>query len=354
MGATSVSYGTNGLNLGPEVQAKINYLATKYVVDDLIYDKFFTLVYSLPQKSGTRLKIRRWIDMQDLVIANKAYIDAVSAGNDDYVYKPGDLIHHNTPIDLWKDFVLTEGDSGTEFGKMQKVEIEADIFMIGSYMTVSEEALLYDPLYTIGENVKQYSRVYSKIINGFYRDTLFGNAGHHIDSGATGSDDATANAIKQISTNLRISGAEYINSIISASPKYATVPVYSRYVGYVNPLAIQDLEKNAAWVPVEKYAVGNVTPLKGERGMIGDVRIVEDFEAPIDTDNNKYKLIITGKDHSAQIPLRGKNGINVIIKNLGENGNDPLNRIGTIGIKTHLGAKTIYPEKVGVVEFKIS
>ena len=349
----TVTYGKNGLNLGPEVQAKLNYLATKYIVDQTIYDKFFTLMFPLNQKEGTRVKIRRWIDMQDLVIANSVYQNAVSKGGDEYVYQPGDLIHHLTPEDFWKQFILEEGSSGNEFGKMQKIEIEADVFMIGSYMSITEETMLYDPMYTLKENISQYSRVYAKIINGFYRDTLFNSAGHRIDSNAVGSDSATSQAIKQMSANLRISGAEYVNNIISASVKFGTVPVLSRYIGYVNPLAVNDLEQNPDWIPVEKYASGTKL-LDGERGMIGDVRVIEDFEAPVDTVNNKYKMIITGKDHSAQIPLRGKKGAQVIVKGLGENGNDPLNRLATIGMKAHLGAKTIYPEKVGVVEFNIS
>ena len=349
----SVSYGTRGLNLGPEVQAKLNYLATKYIIDQTIYDKFFTLMFPLNQKEGTKVKIRRWIDMQDLIIANEVYKEAVNKGDDEYVYNPGDLIHHLTPQDFWRQFILEEGSSGNEFGKMQKIEIEADVFMIGSYMTITEETMLYDPMYTIKENVSQYSRVYAKIINGFYRDILFGNAGHRISVDATGDSQDVSKAIKRMSANLRISGAEYVNNILTASVKYGTTPVLSRYIGYVNPLAINDLEDNPDWIPLEKYASGTKV-LEGERGMIGDVRVIEDFEAPVDIDNNKYQMIITGKDHSAQIPLRGKKGAQVIIKGLGKNGNDPLDRLATIGMKAHLGAKVVYPEKVGVVEFKVS
>jgi N4-gp56 family major capsid protein len=188
---------------------------------------------------------------------------------------------------------------------MQKIELEAEVFMIGSYMTVSEETILYDPMYTISENVNQYSRVYAKIINGFYRDTLFGNAGHRIDVDATGDSSQVSSALKQLSANLRISGAEYMDRIIASSVKFGTVPILARFIGHANPLAISELEKNADWVPVEKYASGlNGGPLKGERGMIGDVRIVEDFEAPVDTINNRYKLIIVGKDTSAQNSIK--------------------------------------------------
>jgi len=256
--------------------------------------------------------------------------------------------------DLYKQFILSEGDSGNEFGEMKKVEQSADIFRVGSWMTVTEEVVDHDDMYTIAENIDQYKNVASLIIDGFYRDMLRNGAGHHQD--ISGNDDgsnsvkdkAFTSAIKTISTQLRLSGVAYMDEVISTNLYEVKTSIWAKYVGYCNPLVINAMEDNPDWKPLEEYAsMLKGQPLPGERGMISDIRVCEEFN--MWADNEKGELIIVGKDAGAQIPLKGKNGIEIITKGFGQNGNDPLNRKMSIGWKAVLGASVINPENVAKV-----
>jgi len=346
----TIMYGNQGSGLGVEQQIKLNKLMTAKINQKTIFDKLFTLTYGLNKGEGTKVEFKKWIPMKDLVLANKLYQDQLTSEP----YRPGQAIYNMVEEDLYKQFILSEGDSGNEFGEMKKVTQEANLFRVGSWMTVTEEVVDHDDMYTIAENINQYKDVASLIIDGFYRDILRAGAGHHQDisendDGFNSVRDAEfVTALKTVSTQLRLSGVAYMDEVISTNLYEVKTSIWAKYIGYCNPLVINAMEDNDAWKPLEQYAsMLKGSPLPGERGMIGDVRVCEEFN--MWADNEKGELIIVGKDAAAQIPLKGKNGVEIITKGFGQNGNDPLNRKMSIGWKAVLGASVINPENVAKV-----
>jgi len=353
-----VTYGTQGSGLSDAQQAYVDKLMTAELAQKTVFDRFATLRKELPQRNSQKIEFKRWIPMKDLMFVNDIYKNYT--GNTD-----GEGIATLIPENAYQDFILSEGSSGDEKGAMQVVKTEAEVIPIGAWMTYTEELELFHDMYTISENVKQYSDVASLVIDGFYRDFMVNGAGHLQDiTGNTDPEDkieseSFAKAIRKIGLQLRLSGAKYVNSIISATPKYGTIPVWSRYIGIVNPLAGDKLKDNEKFIPLEKYATGSVKPLDGEIGMIGDVRVIENENMSIsatDTDGlYTGEMLIMGKDHTAQIPLRGKKRVQVIVKPIGgSDKSDALNRFGTIGWKSWIGAKVLYPERLGVIKFNFT
>lgn len=345
--------GSLGEGLGAPQQAYLEKLMTTEVAQTTIFDRFATIQKSMPQKRGTVMKFRKWVDMKDLVLANTIY----------KTYTENDIVNAGQGVatmigrDEYANYILPEGSSGSEFGQMKVVEMQTDIKPIGMWMSHTEEDIILHDMYTVSENVKQYSKVAGFIIDGFYRDLYQSSAGHAIDiSGNTAPDNdvtsaAFKSAISKISLQLRLSGAKYVDSVLKQSPNYAKQGIWSRYLGVCNPMMAEALTENPNFKPVEEYP-GGVAILDGERGMIGDVRVIENENAFIsDNGDGTYKgeLLIFGKEHTADIPLRGKKRIQIIVKGLGENGNDILDRVGYIGWKSWLGAYTIHPERLGIV-----
>jgi len=351
----TISYGTQGSGLGAKQQAYVDKLMTTEVAQQTIFDRFATIQNALPQNNGKVINFRKWVPMKDLMIANKIYEDYT--GNDSS--NTGAGIATLVGKGAYQDYILPEGSSGSEAGQMKVVEFSTDVFPIGMWMTVTEETNLFHDMYTVAENVRQYSEVASFIIDGFYRDLYINSAGHiqDITGDSTGNDVSSANftkASKKISLQLRLSGAKYVSNILKSSPNYGTEPVWSRYVGIVNTMMGEAIRDNTDFVPLEKYSAG-IKPLESEIGMIGDIRIVENenmlIEETATAGTYKGYMLIMGKEHTANIPVRGKKRLEVIVKGLNsDDKSDPLNRTQLIGWKSWLGAYSIYPERIGLVE----
>jgi N4-gp56 family major capsid protein len=162
-------------------------------------------------------------------------------------------------------------------------------------------------------------------------------------------------ANQKVAMQLRLSGAKYIDRIIDNSPNIGSIPINAKYVGIVNPLCEFDLRANPDFIPVEKYPNPSIA-MENEIGTIGEVRYIFNEDMYIEDDgSDKYGwALIMGKDHTAQIPLKGKNRIETIVKGLNsDDKSDPLNRLQTIGLKSWLGAYTLSPEKVALIKAKI-
>jgi N4-gp56 family major capsid protein len=356
----TINYGENGSALGAKQQAYLDKLMTTEVAQQTIFDRFATVQKVMPLNQGQTIKFRKNIAMKDLVFANEIY----KKYTENNVDEAGEGIATLVGKDQYKDFILSEGSSGNEVGSMKIVEFETDVFAIGSYMTITEEVGLFSDMYSLSDQVQQYSQVASLIIDGFYRDLYSNSAGHQEDiTGNSDPDDkvsssAFTKAVKTVSLQLRLSGAKYVNEILKPSANYAKEGLWSKYIGICNTMMAEAMLENPDFRPVEDYPAG-VKLLDNEVGMIKDIRIIANENAPLsyDSGNDLYtgEVIIMGKDHTANIPLRGKKRIEVIAKGLGVNGDDPLNRVSTLGWKSWLGAYTVSPERLAKItaNFKI-
>lgn len=352
----ALTYGTQGSGLGAPQQAYLDKLMTTEVAQKTIFDRFASIQKALPENSGKTIKFRRWVPMKDLMIANNIYLNYT--GNN--VATAGEGIATLIEPNAYNNIILPEGDSGSENGQMKVVELQTEVFPIGMWMKVTEETNLFHDMYTVAENVKQYSDVASFYIDGFYRDLYINSAGHLQDiTGNTAPDNNVtstefSNSARKISLQLKLSGAKYVNQILKASPNYGTEPVWSRYIGIVNPMMGEAMKDNPDFVPLEKYASG-IKVLDGEIGMIKDIRLIENENMLTEETGTSGEyigyMLVLGKEHTANVPIRGKKRIEVVVKGLDTNDkSDPLNRTQLVGWKSWLGALTINPERIGLVK----
>jgi len=353
----AIRYGNQGDSLGAKQQAIVDRIMTEGVAQQTIFDKYATMTKGIPQKSGRTMTFRKAIKVKDLMLANKIYKDYT--GND--VDGKGQGVATLVDRDYYKDFVLTEGESGSERSYGKYVEFSTDIFPIGFWSKITEETSLLHDMWTLNGYISELSETGSYIIDGFYRDLYINSSGHQID--ISGNDDGHndmkdsdfTNANKKVAMQLRLSGAKYINNMVSNSANFATIPLKTKYVAIVNPLCEFSLRANADFIPVEKYPNTGAV-LENEIGAIGEVRYTTNENMLIEEDgDDKYGYaLIMGKDHTANIPLRGKNRIETIVKGLNnDDKSDPLNRFQIVGFKSWLGAYTLNPERMALLKAKI-
>ncbi len=116
----------------------------------------------------------------------------------------------------------------------------------------------------------------------------------------------------------------------------------------ITALMVANMENG--WIDVQKYS--NTTKIyEGEVGKIAGCRFVETSEAKITDRDGKMvysSLFIGAKAYGVADP-EGM-GMQSIIKDLGENGHDPLNQRGTIGWKAMQTTAILNPEYLLKVE----
>ena len=352
----NITYGKQGGNLGAEQRAVLDKLATTELAQQMIFDKYATITKGIPQNSGKKITFRKMLSMKDLIIANNIYKNYT--GNN---IENGEGIVTLIDKDYYKQFILPEGESGDQIGDVRVIEYETEIFPVGFWSKITEEVSLLHDMWTTRWHVSELTKIASFAIDGFYRDLYINNAGHQID--ISGNDDGSNNmkdsayteANKKVTMQLRLSGAKFIDKIIDNSPNVGSKPINAKYVGIVNPLCEFSLRANPDFIPVEQYPNPSIA-MENEIGTIGEIRYIFNEDMLIEddgTDKFGYTLIM-GKDHTAQIPLKGKGRIETIVKGLNsQDKSDPLNRLQIIGLKSWLGAYTLNPERMALLKAKI-
>ena len=344
-------YGDNyGSGLGAKRRAYLDRVLLENITQNTIYEKLATINKPLPLKNSKVIEFEKWITAKELYWANN--INKQFTGND---HTKGEETLLMIDKDAYQDFILDEGSSGTSKAQMELIKTEATVFLIGDWMPYTEELELFHDRWSTAEAVRQMSEMATMILDGFYRDLYASSAGHFFDETTAGNvKDATFTSVnKRLISQLKLSGCKPVKSILSSSPNYGTVPVQSFFIAYGHTIAIDDLENNPDWIPLEKYSAG-ITPLPGERGMIGKIRYIEDANAYIEPTGTagEYvaEFIIAGDRHTASVPLRGKGAVQSVLHEIGSSGTqDPLNRVGTLGYKVWIGAKSIYQQNLGCI-----
>ena len=354
-----MTYGSNlGNGLGAEQQAFAEKTLLENIVQNTIYEKYATITKGLPLKNSKEVQFNKWITFKESIFANN--INADLTGN---TPSNGEESLQLVDANTYSSFVLAEGSSGTAQGSMKMIRPTANVFPIGMFTQFTEEMDLFHDFWTVGETARQMGETAGLIIDGFYRDMMTAGAGHSIDitGNAAPANNVTnssfTSALRKIHLQLQLSGAKPVNRILSASVKYGTIPVKAEYTMIVHPLVAERLRENADFVPIEKYGTDSGM-LDNEVGKISYFRVVENANALIDNHKSgtyDATCLVFGKDHTAQVALRGKNKVEFITKALGSSGTaDALNRVGTVGFKTWLGSKVLYPERLGVIKAKVT
>jgi len=348
-----------GSGLGAERRAYLDKMLLENTAQKTIYDRLATITKALPLKNSQRVEFEKWITMKNLYFSNNLNEDFT--GNDTSV---GEETLQMIARDEYQNFVLDEGSSGTSKGQMKLIKVSTDVFAIGDWMPYTEELTLFHDRWSTSETVMQMSDMSALVIDGYYRDLYFYGAGHMYDISGAGSgsdsvkDAAFTSSNKKLETALKLSGCEPVSAVLTSSPNYGTVPINSKLIAYGHVAAIDDMENNPDWKPIELYA-DRVNVLPGERGMLKNVRYIEDANGYIEATGTpgEYiaEFVVGGKDHTAQVPLRGKGKLETVYKQIGSGGtSDPLDRVGSLGWKGWLGAKTLYPERLGILKAKFN
>jgi len=345
-----------GSGLGAERRAYLDKMLLENTAQKTMYDRLATITKPLPLKDSKRVEFEKWITMKNLYFNGNVNEDFT--GND---VAAGEETLQMVQRDEYQNFMLDEGSSGTSKGQMKLIKMSTDVFAIGDWMPYTEELELFHNRWSTAEATNQMSDMSAMVIDGFYRDLYFYGAGHIYDISG---DTAPANnvtsaefgtASKHLVTALKLSGAKEMSMILSSSPNYGTVPVNAKFVAYGHVAAIDAMEEgNSDWIPIEKYA-DRVTLLPNERGMLKNIRYVEDADGYIKSTGTagEYfaEFVVGGKDHTAQVPLRGKGKLETVYHQIGSGGtSDPLSRVGSLGWKGWLGAKVLYPERLGILK----
>jgi len=343
-----------GNGLGVERQSLIDKMLLSNISENTIFDRFATMQKPLPLKNSKVLEFEKWIRMKDLMLAEN--LNAQFTGNDVTV---GEETLIYTPDNYYEDFILDEGSSGNSKAQMKLIRTNTTVFPIGDWMPFTEELEMFHNRWTVQETTRQMGEVAGSVIDGFYRDLYRGSAGHLVDISGDGSgndsivDQAFANAAKRIYDQLNLSGARPVRQIMTSSPNFNTQPVKANFLGVIHMIGENALRENPDFVPVEKYAAGT-SPLDGEIGILGNVvRVITSENAPLTANGGgqyTIEMLIFGNDHTAHVPIRGKGSVSFEFQPIGSGGtSDPLKRVGTVGWKTWLGAKTLYPERLGKI-----
>jgi len=343
--------------LGAAEQAMYDRMMLENLATTSVMDRYATITKTMGQNESTELKFEKWITLKDSLLATN--INESFSGKD--VTATGIETLVNVGEDDINNFILTEGSSGTAGGEMKIVETSATVFPFGKFMQFTEELKTFHKRWRLEEASKQFGEVAGLLIDGFYRDLYRNGAGHLIDISAAASgansvlDNEFSAAFSRMALLLKLSGAKQMNSMMSSSVKIGTIPVESCYMGVCHPIVADALENgsNPDFIPKRLYADGT-TLLPGEIGMLKKIRLVENENAWIENVSGSSfvtDVVIFGKDHTAHVPLRGKGRAEMIIKGIGSSGTqDPLDRIGTVGFKGWIGAKVLYPERIGKVK----
>jgi len=344
-----------GNTLGREMQVYADKKMLTNIAQSTVFDRWFTINKKIPANSGTKVRFDRWVPMSLLMFTNNINEQFVEGRTED-----SDLII-NVPQQAWESFVLPEGSSGDEKGDMKLVQKEANIIDIGMWKSHTEEIKKYDDKWTVTEEVSQMSEVASMVIDGFHRDTLSLGATQNFDISdgtatkrVVNSSNFTAQIRKAV-RSMQLQGAKPTRWIISSSPNYGTTPIKSVYSALIHTSAEEALRANPDFVAIEETGKSTEYDIYMQLiGYIGGVAVYTTPNAVLkpDEDNaGEYtcEMFIFGQDHSANIGVRGAGRVNFIVKALGENGNDPLNRIGSVGWKATIGGTVLYPERMARV-----
>jgi len=351
-------YGNNlGDGLGVEMQAYLDKTLLTNISENTIFDKLATMQKVLPLKNSKDLEFKKWIRMVDLYLANN--INTNFTGNN---VNTGEETVQLVPTAEYENFILDEGSSGTSKSTMRLIKQSATVFPIGDWMPYTEEMEMFHDKWSVGETSKQMGEMAGLIIDGYYRDLYVNGAGHvaDISGGSSGANNVVDPTFTQECRNmyiaLKLSGAKPMNTLMTSSANYGTVPVTAKYTGYIHTIGAEALIGNEDFIPAEKYAAGT-TLMENEKGIIGEIRVIENDNAPLtEISSGVYRadMIVVGKDHTAHVPIRGKGSTEFVLQTIGSGGtSDPLKRAGTTGWKSWLGAKVLYPERLGVISARV-
>jgi len=235
-------------------------------------------------------------------------------------------------------------------------EVEYEVAHYGDYVTYTDELDLYDFRKIQSDFLNVMGDHAAQSMEAVKRNALRGGTNVVYCGGAisreaviTGSKDITKSDVKKAILKLKAQGAKKIAMMIDGTNKIGTKPVRSAYVGVCSIYTTESLRGLDGWQDMEDYANSGAKLHDNEVGRLMDVRFIESNNdegittlangtADAAGTNIVEQTLIFGADAYATTTVRGKQGIQTIVKPIGSAGsNDPLDQVGTIGWKAIVG-----------------
>lgn len=154
---------------------------------------------------------------------------------------------------------------------------------------------------------------------------------------------------KAVIRALKAERAKKITSMMSSNANYGTEAVAAAFIAFAHTDLQSDIEEMEGFIPVEKY--GMTKPLPYEIGKVGEVRYIlspvltsmpnaggaaGSMVTSDDTNADVYSIIVIGKDAYGHVPLKGKDAVDMKIRQPGEiDSNDKLGQTGWVGWKAY-------------------
>lgn len=257
---------------------------------------------------------------------------------------------------------LTEGI--TPSGKTLSVtDITATVAQYGDYITItdvidyeSKDPVLIEAAEILGDQM-------GDTLDQLTRDVLAAGTvvtyvGQVSRGAITSSNKITATEVMKAVRTLKNAKARRVTRMIDASTGIATTPVAAAYIGLCHPNTTFDLQSDALFTPVEKYA-STTAIMENEVGKIAEVRFIESTNCKVFTGAGAssidvYATLIMGMDAYGITRISGE-AVKNIIKPLGSAGTaDALDQRATSGWKATFVAKILNDAFMVRVEHAVS
>lgn len=157
------------------------------------------------------------------------------------------------------------------------------------------------------------------------------------------------NKQRAVTRLLKAERAKKVTKMVSSSVKYGTEQIDAAFLAFAHTNLESDIRDMDKFVPTEKY--GSMKPLPYEIGKVEDVRyiitpVLDPFEdaggaagsmvSTSGTNADVYPIVYIGKDAYGHIALKGKEAVEMKIRQPGEiDSNDKLGQKGWVGWKTY-------------------
>lgn len=241
---------------------------------------------------------------------------------------------------------LTEGVTPTG-SKIAITNVDIPVKQYGDYTGYSDTLSTTSLDNTILDLSKVMGQQKGETKNKLCRNALLAGtnvvyAGGKLNRAAlTSSDTLNQDFLDKIELTIKQGKAKRVTRAISTTDAVSMEPVAPAYVGFVSLNGALKIRNLAKFVPVEKYAQ-NGKIFKNEIGKVGNIRFIETSDLETIAGATKVEqMVVFGEEAYGRVETGvGGNG-QLILKTLGEAGEDPLNQRGTLGWKDALGYKIL-------------
>lgn len=339
-------------------------------------------VKSMPKNSGKTIKKYHMLPLLDDANINDQGLDATGAE-----IVNGNLYGSSKDIGTIPSKMPVLGETGGRVNRVgfSRKEIEGTFDKFGLFTEYSDELLNFDSQSDLLSHImRELMTGAMKLTEDALQIDLLTNAGTIYFTG-TATTNATINntSILTYSDLMKLSIALDNNrtpkqtKVITGTRNIDTVTIPAARIAYVGSEmiptleAMKDLHGERAFIPLQKY-VGSTTALKGERGMIGEFRIIvvptmlkwagagaSSAEAAFHKTNGKYDVfpfLVVGDESFTTIGFQtdGKdNKFTVVNRSPGKevaDRNDPYGEMGFSSIKWWYGFMGLRTERLAVIK----